>query len=178
MRTIANLIQEVLRARNEYLLQIDNLSESQALWKPEPEVWNIVEITEHLYWAEQGGVFGMWKTLDAIRSGKIERTYDSDHKDMSIEQIIEITWKPKEEVPAIAAPRFGGTLSFWKASLQSLQVVLDAFGNELLEDELKVQAQAHPISGALNFHQRFEFLRFHIERHSKQVHELLKSMAS
>jgi hypothetical protein len=178
MRTIANLIQEVSRARNEYLLQIDNLSESQALWKPEPEVWNIVEITEHLYWAEQGGVFGMWKTLDAIRSGKIERTYDFHHKDMSIEQIIEITWKTKEEVPGIAAPRFGGTLPFWKASLQSLQIVLDAFGNELQEDELKVQAQAHPISGALNFHQRFEFLRFHIERHSKQVHELLKSMAS
>jgi hypothetical protein len=176
MKTIQKLVQEVSTARSLYLDQIANISEFQAGWKPDPEAWNIIEITEHLFWAEQGGIFGMWKTLYAIRNGNIVRTLESTHKDMPIEQIIQLTWQPKEEVPAVAAPRLGGTLSFWKASLYSLQVVLDAFGEDLQEDELRVQAQAHPISGALDFHQRFEFLRFHIDRHREQVSQLLKSM--
>lgn len=120
----------------------------------------------------------MWKTLCAIRTGNIVRTYESNHMDMPIEQIIQLTWKAKEEVPAVAAPRLGGALSFWKASLHSLQVVLDAFGEDLQEDELRVQAQAHPISEALDFHQRFEFLRFHIDRHREQVSLLLTNMNS
>jgi hypothetical protein len=177
MKTVQKLVQEISTARSLYLDQIANISEVHAQWKPDPEVWNIIEITEHLFWAEQGGIFGMWKTLYAIRNGDMVRTYESNHKDMPIEQIIQLTWKPKEEVPAVAAPRFGGTLSFWKASLQSLQVVLDAFCEDLKDDELRVQAQTHPISGALDFHQRFEFLRFHIDRHREQVSQNLKCMA-
>ena len=30
---------------------------------------------------------------------------------------------------------------------------------------LRVIAHAHPISGELDFHQRLEFLRYHIDRH-------------
>jgi hypothetical protein len=177
MKTIQKLVQEVSTARDLYLSQIAQITEAQAQWKPDPKVWNIIEITEHLYWAEQGGIFGMWKTLYAIRTGNIVRTYESNHKDLPIEQIIQLTWQPKEEVPAVAAPRLGGPLSFWTASLNSLQKVLDSFGQDLQEDDLRVQAQAHPISGALDFHQRFEFLRYHIDRHREQVSQLLKCMA-
>ena len=174
MKTIQKLLQEVSAARSLYLDQLTNVSEIQALWKPVPEGWNMVEITEHLFWAEQGGIFGMWKTLHAIRNGSIVRTYDSPHKDMPIEQIINITWQAKEKVPAVAAPRLGGPLAFWKQSLNSLQVVLNGFGEDLQENELRIQAQPHPISGPLDFHQRFEFLRFHIDRHREQVFRLLK----
>lgn len=93
---------------------------------------------------------------------------------MSIEQIIDLTWQPKEVVPEIAAPRLGGPLSFWTASFNSLQRVLDSFGQDLQEDELRMQAQPHPISGALDFHQRLEFLRFHIDRHREQVAQILE----
>ena len=178
MNTVKKLVQEVSTARDLYLSQIAQITEAQAQWKPDPKVWNIIEITEHLYWAEQGGIFGMWKTLYAIRTGNIVRTYESNHKDLSIEQIIQLTWQPKEEVPAIAAPRLGGPLCFWTASLNSLQKVLGSFGQDLQEDELRVQAQTHPISGALDFHQRFEFLRFHIDRHREQVSLLLTNMNS
>lgn len=133
----------------------------------------MIEITEHLFWAEQAGIYGMWKTLHAIRDGKMIRTYDSNHKNMTIEQIIDSTWRPKEKVSAVAAPRFGGPFSFWKSSLMSLQDVLEAFAQDLQEDELRLQAQPHPISGALDFHQRFEFLRFHIDRHSEQISQIL-----
>lgn len=172
MKTIQKLVEEVATARSLFLDQLVNVSEVQALWKSEPEVWNIVEITEHLFWAEQAGIFGMWKTLYAIRDGRIARTYDSPHQDMPIEQIINLTWKAKENVPAVAVPRLGGPLAFWKQSLNSLQDVLNGFGQELHENELRIQAQPHPISGPLDFHQRFEFLRFHIDRHREQVFRL------
>ncbi len=176
MNIVKKLIGEISTARVGFLDQIKNISELEAQWKPRPEVWNVTEITEHLFWAEQGGIAGMWKTIHAIREGNIEQTYEFIYQDMPIEQIIDLTWQPKEIVPAVAAPRIGGPLSFWSSSLDSLQKVLDAFGNDLKENELRLQAHPHPISGPMNFHQRLEFLRFHINRHKDQVSSLLNNL--
>jgi hypothetical protein len=173
MNKVEKLINEVAMARKKYLQQVSGFSEEKAHWKPSPEVWNATEITEHLFWAEQGGIIGMWRTIRAIREGKTTCKYDSVHKNMPVEQIIELTWKPKEQVPAIAAPRLGGPLCFWCASLHSLQQVLEEFGNDLKEDELRIIAHPHPISGDMDFQQRLEFLRFHINRHSVQLAELV-----
>jgi hypothetical protein len=153
-----------------------DLTEIQARWKPSPDVWNCIEITEHLFWAEQGGILGMWKTLHAIREGSMVRTYESIHRDMSVEQIIELTWQPKEKVPPVAAPRLGGPLLFWKQSLKGLQGILEAFGQDLNGDELRLQAHPHPISGAMDFQQRIEFLAFHLHRHQEQVAQLVATM--
>jgi hypothetical protein len=91
---------------------------------------------------------------------------------MPIEKIIERTWKTKETAPPSAAPRMGGTLAFWIASLNSLQPILNSFGSYLHEDELKIQSLPHPISGALDFQQRLEFLAFHIARHREQCEKI------
>lgn len=176
MSRVKHLINDVASARNNYLLQLETITEQHAQWKPDPESWNMMEITEHLFWAEQGGILGMWKTLHAIREGKMECNYDSSHKDMPIEKIIELTWQPKEKVPAVAAPRMGGTIFFWRESLKSLQNILEAFGRDIRDDELRILAHPHPISGAMDFHQRLEFLRFHIDRHRNQVRGLVAEM--
>ena len=176
MQTVAQLIQHIAAARKLFLDQLINITELQAQWKPNPGEWNITENTEHLFWAEQGGILGMWKTIHAIRDGKTTRTYDSIHRDMPIEQLIEITWQPKEIVPPVAAPRMGGPLSFWVTSLHGLQEILNVFGQDLQNDELRLQAHPHPISGAMDFHQRLEFLAFHLNRHTKQVAALLDAI--
>jgi len=169
MARVFELIGEVAAARIAYISHIANLSELAAAIRQTENEWSIIDITEHLFWAEQGAIFGMWKTLYAIRNGTFARSYESPHRDWSVEQIIAETWKEKEQVPAVAAPRLGGTLAFWKSSLLSLQEVLQAFGDDLNDDELRLQAHPHPISGAMDFQQRLEFLRFHIERHQGQV---------
>jgi DinB superfamily len=176
LNKVEELIFDVSIARKKYIDQVEHFTQERAQWKPNAEVWNMVEITEHLFWAEQGGILGMWKSIIAIREGKMERKYESIHQNMPVEQIIELTWQSKEKVPAVAAPRLGGPLYFWCTSLNSLQAVLETFGRYLKEDELRLQAHPHPISGAMDFQQRFEFLRFHINRHLVQVLELINEM--
>ena len=44
-----SLIQAVAKDRAAYLAQIANITEAQAQWKPNPESWNIIENTEHLF---------------------------------------------------------------------------------------------------------------------------------
>jgi hypothetical protein len=174
-QALNKLIKEVEISRNRYLAEVNKLTQQQAEWKPSLEVWNVVEITEHLFWAEQGGIFGMWKIIEAHKEGKIGWTGEAIHAGLSVEDIIVKTWKEKEIVPAVAAPRLGGTIAFWSASLRSLQGILEKFGEELNDDSLEIMTHPHPISGAMNVHQRLEFLRFHIDRHLEQVFSLQKS---
>ena len=103
----------------------------------------------------------------------MENTIESNYKDMSIQTLIDLTWKEKEQVPLVCAPTMGGMLPFWQYSLGSLQTVLEAFGNDLQERELKIQAHPHLISGAMDFQQRLEFLTFHINRHADQVQKII-----
>ena len=174
MDKIRQLILEVKNARESYLNSIGSISEKQAHWMPSAKVWSIVDITEHLYWAEHGGILGMWKTLYAIRSGEMQKTSESKHLNLTIEEIIKATWKEKEQVPPIVSPRMGGTIVFWRFALESLQGILDQFGEDIKPEELRLQAHPHPISGPMDFHQRLEFLAFHIKRHQTQALNLLK----
>jgi hypothetical protein len=172
MNKVSALINEVAQVRNGYVSLLATVDEKGSHYKPTPDARSLVDITEHLYWAEQGGILGMWKTLHAIRAGTMALTFESIHKGLSVEAIIDRTWKPKEQVPAVATPRMGGTLIFWKSTLLSLQSVLEEFGKDLKEEELRIQAHPHPISGPMDFQQRLEFLRFHIQRHHRQAVEV------
>lgn len=178
MSQVNQLIANVASARADYETLVSKVPQAKTQIKPDPTAWSIVDITEHLYWAEHGGIAGMWKTLHAIRAGTLPRNFESSHKCLPIEKIIEKTWQPKEQVPAVAAPRMGGTLVFWQSALHSLQGVLEEFGRDLQEDELRLQAHPHPISGPMDFHQRLEFLAFHLQRHEAQVAKLQKLYAS
>jgi hypothetical protein len=118
----------------------------------------------------------MWKVLHATRRGEYAYKGEEPHAGLDVEAIIAKTWKPKEVVPTIAAPRFGGPLIFWTQSLLGLQRMLELFCNDLQESELAIIAHPHPISGLMNIHQRLEFLRFHIQRHYGQVEEILSGI--
>ncbi|GAB3642543.1 DinB family protein [Spirosoma arcticum] len=167
--TLQPLLQDVATARGRYVELALRLTDEQAQRKPAPDVWSAVDITEHLVWAEQGGIWGMWRAVEAQRSGRPVWAGEHTNRGRSIEAIVAETWQPKEQVPAIAAPRMGGSLAFWCASLLNLQHLLLAFSRMVREDELKTVIHPHPISGPLDIRQRFEFLRFHIDRHRRQL---------
>ncbi|MBC7891452.1 MAG: DinB family protein, partial [Sphingobacteriaceae bacterium] len=87
----------------------------------------------------------------------------------SIEAIVARTWREKELVPAVAAPRLGGPVAYWAAMLRNLTPTLHTLGNALTEADLARMTPPHPISGPLDVRQRLEFLRFHLDRHCGQV---------
>lgn len=175
--SLEKLLDEVAAARNRYISQVQQLTEEQARWKPDPETWSALEITEHLYWAEHGGIWGMWKLLQARREGK-PPVYEGEliHRGLPIEEIIARTWQPKEKVPPIAAPRMGGSVAFWLSALASLQQPLTSLSEELADEDFEAIIHPHPISGPLDVGQRFAFLRFHIDRHRNQVADLREQL--
>jgi hypothetical protein len=172
MAAVQQLARQVAEARRNLIAQANLFSEYSSKWKATPENWCATEIVEHLFWAEQGGVLGMWKSLDAHREGRALWHGESPHNGLTIAEIVSRTWKEKEIVPSIAAPRMSGPIAFWIISLNGLQHNLDSLAKELTDDDLKIMTQPHPISGPLNMHQRFEFLRFHLNRHEKQLKEI------
>ena len=78
-------------------------------------------------------------------------------------------------MPEVAAPRLGGSLTFWIHSLRSRQYVLEALAAELAGAPLQEIIYPHPISGPLDAHQRLQFLRFHLNRHREQVERVKES---
>lgn len=174
MNEIDRLVEEVAQARVRFLTAVSGLSPAQAAFKPEPARWSILEITEHIAWAEDAGVGGMWRALDGYRQGAPLWSGEPVHRGLTIEEVVSQTWQPKEQVPEIAAPRWGGSLAYWAASLRSKQAVLEELATVLSGVDLEAIIYPHPISGPLDVRQRLAFLRFHLDRHRSQI-EALKS---
>jgi len=174
MDELTKLKQEVTESRKHYLDSVKNLTPEQGSFKPAENIWSAAEITEHLYHAEIGGIAGMWKAIEGARIGDPPWNEKHINKGLTIEQIVEKTWQPKEQVPKGAGPRMFGPLKFWVDALKSCQFMLDSLAENLKGAELELLIYPHPISGPMDIRQRFEFLRFHMDRHRHQVENIKK----
>jgi hypothetical protein len=169
MQELDTLIERVSQARSQFTASASGLTTEQANFKPAPEAWCIAEIVEHMVWAEHSGISGMWRAIEGIQNNRPVWTGEFVHKGLSIEQVIEKTWKEKEQVPEIAKPRWGGPVAYWIATLNACQNVLEALSKALEGLDVEQVIYPHIISGPLNVPQRIEFLRFHLQRHQKQI---------
>ena len=172
MYKVDQLIQDVEQARQQFLTSVTNLTFVQVPFKPEPDAWSILAITEHIVRAEQSGVMRMWKALDGIRRNEPVWLGEPVHRGLSIEEVVARTWQPKEKVPDIAAPIWGGSLSYWIAMLKAQRVLLRELAAALEGYDVETTLFPHPISGPLDVRQRLEFLRFHLDRHRAQVEQV------
>jgi hypothetical protein len=169
MSQMDTLIRGVAIARKNFIANVFGLTNDQTTFRSSPETWSIIDNIEHMFWAEFGGINGMWKAIDRIKNNKPVFSGESIHHGLTVEQIIGKTWKEKEEVPETAKPRWGGNLFFWIASLESCQPLLLQLNDVLGDIDPEKVIHPHPISGPMNMLQRLEFLRFHLQRHQEQV---------
>ena len=51
MNKVLVLVNEVGIVSEKYILNIKHLTQEKATYKIAEDVWNVVEITEHLFWA-------------------------------------------------------------------------------------------------------------------------------
>ncbi len=170
-----SLLQSVAIARHDFIASVSGLSKEQATFRPSPEGWSITDITEHMFWAEFGAINGMWKALESVQQNNPLFKGEAVHYGLPVEQIIEKTWREKEDVPETAKPRWGGSLEFWITSLLGLQIILEKFNKALGDVDPQLVIHPHPISGPMDIIQRMEFLRFHLKRHQGQVEQVKKS---
>ena len=169
MSSVEALIRDVASARSGYLTTLGDPTSEQATFKPAADEWCLTEITEHITLAEHVGINGIWKALDAYRRGTPLWSGEAPHAGKPIEAVVTATWKEREQVPPIAAPRWGGPIQYWAAALRSSQSLLEELGVALANVDLSVIVYPHPISGALDARQRLGFLRFHLDRHRAQI---------
>ncbi|HEV7347420.1 DinB family protein [Telluribacter sp.] len=183
MTPIPHLIVAIETARTDFLSELSSVSLGHEHRKPDPATWSTSEVTEHLVWAEQGGILMMWKAVQAHQQGQ-DWEGERVNQSLSIEEIVARTWRheagrPKEEAPASAVPRLGGPLAFWCAALYSCQTLLSALEKKLKEvpePELEKIIYPHVIMGPLNIVQRLEFLRYHLDHHREQVRRIKEMM--
>jgi hypothetical protein len=175
MKNLKQLFQDVEDSRNKYLETVKHMTYEQGIFKPDTKRWSVSQITEHLVLAENGGINNIWKAIEARRTGNSVWTGEHINSDLSIEEVVKLTWREKEESPASADPKLGGPLKFWIISLENCRSLLKAITKELEGEDMRQIIYPHPISGPLDAGQRFEFLRFHIDRHREQVERLTQS---
>jgi hypothetical protein len=174
MTEVEKLISDVKAARQRVVEAVRHLSSEQGAYKLSPDRWSVAEILEHLVLAEQGGINLMWKAADGFRKGKPVWKGESPNRGLIIEKVIEKTWKSKEKAPESATPRTGGPIQYWIAALDTCQPQLQELGMELKSLNLSEIIYPHFLSGPLDARQRLEFLRFHLDRHLKQIEALLE----
>jgi hypothetical protein len=169
MKEIERLIADVENARRQFLAPLAQLSSDQAAFKVESSTWSIAEITEHLVHAESGGINLIWRAADGVARGVPVWTGDSPNRGLSIEQVVQRTWQPRERSPESALPRVGGPFRYWVAALRSCSGILAELKVALAGVPLEEVIYPHAISGPLDARQRLQFLAFHLERHRRQV---------
>lgn len=176
-RTTAQLILAIAAARRRFLAAASAPSPGQAAFKPAPDAWCITEITEHVTRGEQGGINGVWSALEGLRSGEPAWSGELVHRGRSIEEIVAVTWREREQVPRVTTPRWGGPFGYWAAALRACQPLLDELGSALEGAPVEEVVFPHPISGPLDARQWLEFFRFHLDRHAAQVERVRRHPA-
>lgn len=173
-KNLTTLFSRIETSRNNFLNSVTGLNMEQAQFKPANNEWSILEITEHIVWAEQIGICGMFKAIEGIKNGRPIWSGISENKGLTIEEIVEKTWQPKEQVPKVAEPRWGGSIDYWTINLKNNRLLLSELKEYAEGIDLHAAIYPHPISGPMDVVQRLEFLSFHLDRHRGQV-ERVKS---
>lgn len=172
MEQLHRLIQGVEKARQAFIAEASNLTFDQIHFKPTLDAWSILQNVEHIVRAEQSGTFGLFKAIDGYRRNDLVWSGPPIHRGLSIEEVIAKTWQPKEQVPDIAAPIWGGSLNYWLTLLKAQTQLLKGLGEALSDLDLEDILFPHPISGPLDAKQRIDFLRFHLARHQLQIQNI------
>lgn len=173
MKGVPELMADVAEARTRVVAAVHSLTTEQGAYKSAPDRWSVQEIVEHLVLAKQAGIRGIWLAADGLRRGQSVWQGEAIHRGLPIEEVIALTWKPKEVAPPNATPQMGGPLAYWVACLRACQPVLEGLGEALHGVDLSLAIFPHFLSGPLDARQRLEFLRFHLNRHRQQIEALL-----
>ena len=167
--SVGDLRDDIEAARERFLAAADRFAPDAAARPIGPERWSPVEYVEHLVRAEEVTIWRIFLSVENERSGVDELR--SPTPNVPIEDVIDRTWKPREEAPPLAVPELGGSLAYWCARLRRNAALVEALADLVEESDLDTMAYPHPISGLFTLRQGFQFIRFHLDRHREHLEE-------
>ena len=174
---IKQLLEEIKTSRDVLIQEINGLSNHKGSKKIDDNSWNIQGVIEHLVLAERGGFNLIYTAAEAFRNGNPVWDTKSENEGLSIEQIIDNTWKAKETAPESATPSGKWSLEIWTAHFINCDDLLTNLEPILKGLPLNKVIYPHFLCGPLNVIQRLEFIRFHIDRHFLQILEMKKKLS-
>lgn len=179
---VLSLITQVRAARELLLATVSTVSLQQESFKPGPDAWSIANVVEHLVLAEQVGIRRLWQAVISLEQGKPVWSGTPPHRGLSIEEVIERTWRltstgpisvrTEEKAPPSATPQGEGSLAYWRACLEACQLILEKLGSVLDGPNLAQVIAPHVVSGPLDARQRLQFLRWHLDHHRQQIEDI------
>lgn len=169
---LQELMERVEHARANFIAACSGLTREEANYKTSDASWSITEIAEHIVRADWGGLNGIWHAIDGYRHNEPVWTGVNENEGLSIETIVERTWQRHQPAPEPARPQWGGPIDFWLINLQNCKRTLEETCKKMEGLDPEQIIYPHPISGPLNVYQRMEFLRYHMERHQRQIENI------
>jgi len=117
-------------------------------------------------------VNGIWTAIDGYKHSKPVWSGENVNFGLSIEEIVEKTWLLHQPAPEPARPQWGGPITFWLLCLSNCKITLAETYRQMEGIDPEKIIYPHPLSGPLNVYQRMEFLRYHLERHQRQIEKV------
>ena len=170
--TLDSLMEEVELARKNFIEACSGLTKEESTFRPTPDSWSITDIAEHIVRAEWGGVNGIWQAIDGYKHNTPVWSGENINKGLSIETIVDNTWQRHQPAPEPARPQWGGPVDFWIVCLKNCRHTLTETMTLLTGIDPEEIIYPHPLSGPLNVYQRLAFLRYHMERHQRQIENI------
>ena len=173
---VERLLNEIKLSRARILDLISDVTHEDGASRLAEDQWNIQEIMEHLVLAERGGFDLIYTAAENFRKGTPVWSGVSENNGLSIEEIIERTWKAKEKAPPSATPQGKWSLGVWSSHFKNCDDLLLNLISILEDLPLHDVVYPHFLCGPLNAIQRLEFIRFHMDRHFVQISHLKKDL--
>ncbi len=169
---IPEAIGSIVQARARIIEKACCLSADETLFKPDPSVWCVSEILEHVYLCEMWVLADIWSRAeaDSVRS---EPEIESADQGDTFEAIIRPFDAQKIKAPEPLIPSGTGNARFWVEALRANQEIVDALPQLFSETDPRKIVFPHFIVGPLNVIQWLEFLPYHLDRHRVQIEGLM-----
>lgn len=165
---------EIEAQRKSLLDEIAKLSHAQQNFKPSPEAWSILQVLNHLVYAETNTVKYMHKKMQGIAT--VEKAgVSAKVRLFALNTFLRSPLKFKAPKAALPVQEdvyiFDNLRKQWDEVRSEFGEILDLL-NPADADKLIFK---HPISGKFNIYQTMSFIHEHIGHHIKQIERIKSS---
>ena len=158
------------RVRDEFLARVRAASAAQRMFRPAPEAWSMLEVTEHLVLAEEKGLLGMLKGPPQGTTA----TPMARLRMVAVRFVMKTDIRVKVPVARVL-PQGEATLpeleARWGEARRGLELILEP----ITATDAGMARYRHPIAGWVTAPEGVSFIADHIRHHARQLVRIQRS---